>query len=62
MPLHCFDRLSECPCCGTQVFASFPPAVGVPYSVVVLAETGAGRGAESEREIFFSKELGELVP
>ena len=40
------------------MFVCSPAAAGVPYSVVVLAETGAGRGAESERVIFFSKELG----
>ena len=50
-----------CPCYDTQVFALFPTAAGVPYSVVVHAETGGGRGAESERVTFFSRELGELV-
>lgn len=41
----------------------FPPlhaAAGVPYSAVVYAVTGAGRGPESERVTFFAKELGEL--
>ena len=50
-----------CPCYGKRVFALFPTAAGVPYSVVVHAETGGGRGAESERVTFFSRELGELV-
>ena len=35
---------------------------GVPYSVVVIAETeGGGTGEESERALFFSKELSMLT-
>ena len=41
----------------------FPSAAaGVPYSAVVYAVNGAGRGAESERVTFFSKELGKVFP
>ncbi len=55
--------LWECLCYDTQVqlvLFPFPTAAGVPYSVVVHAETGGGRGAESERVTFFSRELGQL--
>ena len=59
------DGLSACPCSGTRVLFPSPAhptaAAGVPYSVVVHAVTGGGRGPESEREVFFSRELGELA-
>ena len=35
-------------------------AAGVPYSAVVYAVNGAGRGAESEQVTFFAKELSKL--
>ena len=38
-----------------------PIVPGVPYSVVVIAETGGGAGEESERTLFFSKELSMLT-
>ena len=38
-----------------------PIVPGVPYSVVVIAETGGGAGEESERTPFFSKELSMLT-
>ena len=48
-------------CVHAQVqLVPFPTAAGVPYSVVVYAVTGGGRGAVSERVTFFSRELGQL--
>ena len=38
-----------------------PIVPGVPYSVVVIAETGGGAGEESERTLFYSKELSMLT-
>ena len=38
-----------------------PIVPGVPYSVAEIAETGGGAGEESERTLFFSKELSMLL-
>ena len=38
-----------------------PIVPGVPYSVVVIAETEGGTGEESERKLFYSKELSMLT-
>ena len=46
--------------CAQVQLVPFPTAAGVPYSVVVYAVTGGGRGAVSERVTFFSRELGQL--
>ena len=35
-------------------------ADGFPYEVVVVAFTSAGKGAESDREVFFSRELSPI--
>ena len=38
----------------------FSTAPGVPYEVVVVAFTSAGKGAENDYVIFFSKELSPI--
>ena len=35
---------------------------GVPYEVIVVAFTGAGKGAENDRKIFFVEELAPTKP